>query len=156
MVRVFFLFVILSSTSAYSVEIDRRQFTLRDSIVNFATDYIGTPYKYGGTSPESGFDCSGFVSYVFRKFGVHLPRSSKAMGSLGVTTDSDDAQTGDIILFKGRTSSTIGHVGIVYQNGANDLIFIHSSSPRSGGVIISNLSQKYYKERLVKIVDVLS
>ena len=156
MARIIFLLAILVSTSSLAVSIERKPFTLRDSVVNYASEYIGTPYKYGGVQPETGFDCSGFVSYVFKKFGVQLPRSSKGMTTVGIETESNEAQTGDIILFKGRSSSSVGHVGIVYYNSANDLIFIHSSSPRSGGVIFSNLSEGYYKDRFVKIVDVLS
>lgn len=156
MARVFFIFVLFISTSSLAVSIERKPYTLRDSVVNYASDYVGVPYKYGGVKPETGFDCSGFVSYVFKKFGIQLPRSSRAMEEVGVETDSYKAKTGDIILFKGRSSSRVGHVGIVYYNSVNDLIFIHSSSPRSGGVIFSNLSEGYYKNRFVKIVDVLS
>jgi murein DD-endopeptidase / murein LD-carboxypeptidase len=154
--RTFFIITFLSfSASCSAVEIERKQFTYRDSIVNYASEFIGTPYKSGGVSP-SGFDCSGFVSYVFKKFGIQLPRSSKGMSVVGKAIESDEAQTGDIILFKGRASSTVGHVGIVYQMPTDDLVFIHSSSPRSGGVIVSSLSESYYQKRFVKIVDVLS
>ncbi|MCG8573389.1 MAG: C40 family peptidase [Flavobacteriales bacterium] len=138
-------------------ELDSCQdYTIRDSIAICAQEYIGTPYKWGGINPESGFDCSGFVLFVFKKFGIELPHSSRAMGSLGTEKDRTTAETGDIILFKGRNTSGIGHVGIVYNTPCNDLIFIHSSSPRSGGVIFSDLSESYYKARFVKIVDVLS
>lgn len=130
-------------------------YNLRDSIVVYAENFVGTPYKWGGESTE-GFDCSGFVLYVFKKFGIKLPHSSAAMGNLGVNKEKECAETGDIILFKGTQSSGIGHVGIVFDNGGEDLIFIHSSSYRGGGVKISKLSEGYYTQRFVKVVDVIS
>lgn len=130
-------------------------YNLRDSIVCYAENFIGTPYKWGGES-TTGFDCSGFVLYVFKKFGIKLPHSSAAMGNLGVQRKKEEAQTGDIILFKGTQSSTIGHVGIVFSSQTEDLIFIHASSYKGGGVKISKLSDGYYTQRFVKIVDVLS
>lgn len=130
-------------------------YSLRDSIANYAENFIGTPYLWGGES-TSGFDCSGFVLYVFKKFGIKLPHSSKAMGGLGKQKPKEEAETGDIILFKGTQSSTIGHVGIVYNNPDAGLMFIHASSSRGGGVKISQLSDGYYTQRFVKVVDILS
>lgn len=130
-------------------------YNLRDSIAMYADNFIGTPYVWGGES-TSGFDCSGFVLYVFKKFGVKLPHSSLAMGSLGKVKEKECAETGDIILFKGTQSSTIGHVGIVFDNGQEELIFIHASSSKGGGVKISRLSDGYYTQRFVKVVDIIS
>jgi lipoprotein Spr len=147
---------LLSSFFSFSNESDTVivNFDVRDSIVTYATEFIGTPYKWGGES-TSGFDCSGFVLYVFKKFGYRLPHSSAAMGNLGKVKEKECAESGDIILFKGTQSTSIGHVGIVYEN-AGELIFIHSSSYKGGGVKISKLSDGYYTQRFVKIVDVLS
>lgn len=130
-------------------------FNLRDSIADYAQNFIGTPYLWGGES-TSGFDCSGFVLFVFKKFGFKLPHSSAAMGNLGSTKEKSIAETGDIILFKGSQSSSIGHVGIVFCNDDENLIFIHSSSSKGGGVKISKLSDGYYTQRFVKVVDILS
>ena len=124
--------------------------------MNFAQKHIGSPYKYGGANPGHGFDCSGFVMYVFRKFGILLPHSSQSIAQLGSEKRVEEAELGDIILFKGRNTNSIGHVGIVYNTPDDELIFIHSSSPRSGGVIFSSLDDTYYQKRFVKIVDVLS
>lgn len=150
-------FMALSSFLSWSNETDSlyTSFELRDSIVGYANQFIGTPYKWGGES-TTGFDCSGFVLYVFKNFGIKLPHSSAAMGNLGEMKEKDSAQSGDIILFKGTQSSGIGHVGIVYEVCDNELVFIHSSSYRGGGVKISKLSDGYYTQRFVKIVDVLS
>lgn len=151
-----FLFGLIAFT-ARSNEADSScvAFNLRDSIVTYAQNFIGTPYKWGGEATD-GFDCSGFVLYVFKKFGVKLPHSSAAMGNLGKLKEKECAETGDIILFKGTQSAGIGHVGIVFENQTEDLIFIHSSSSRGGGVKISKLSDGYYTQRFVKVVDILS
>jgi len=150
----FILFSINSFSSETEVDSTCYNYYLRDSILSFANQFLGTPYKYGGES-TTGFDCSGFVKYVFKKFGFELPHSSAMMANSGEEKSKDIAEMGDIIVFKGRSSSTVGHVGIVFQNYLNDLIFIHSSSPRSGGVIISKLSEAYYKQRFIKVIDVL-
>lgn len=78
------------------------------------------------------------------------------MGGLGKEKEKECAQTADIILFKGTQSSTIGHVGIVFENSDNGLVFIHSSSSRGGGVKFSKLTDGYYTQRFVKVVDILS
>jgi cell wall-associated NlpC family hydrolase len=153
----FFLFLALGASNSFANDSDSLcvSYSLRDSIVTYAEQFVGTPYLWGGES-TSGFDCSGFVLYVFKKFGIKLPHSSRAMGDLGMMKDKDCAETGDIILFKGTQSSTIGHVGIVFENPDGNIIFIHASSSRGGGVKISNLTDGYYTQRFVKVVDILS
>ena len=147
---------IVFSSNATEIESATCEYSLRDSIAIYAQEQLGTPYVYGGAS-QKGMDCSGFVMFVYKKFGILLPHSSKSMAKLGTEKDKSLSQTGDLILFKGRSSSTVGHVGIVYNNLVNDeLIFIHSSSPRSGGVIFSSLDETYYKTRFIKVVDILS
>lgn len=149
--------IVLSSIAGFSNENDSLcvTYNLRDSITTYAQNFIGTPYIWGGESTR-GFDCSGFVLYVFKKFGIKLPHSSAAMGNLGRLKEKECAESGDIILFKGPQSSTIGHVGIVFENESGNLVFIHSSSSRGGGVKISQLSDGYYTQRFVKVVDVIS
>lgn len=152
----FFLTALTSFGNESNESREECNYTLRDSVAIYAQQYLGTPYVWGGVS-ESGFDCSGFVLYVFKKFGIELPHSSRILANLGEKRDKNEAKTGDLILFKGRNSSSVGHVGIVYNNVENgELIFIHSSSPRSGGVIFSSLNESYYKGKFVKIVDILS
>ncbi|HVR12759.1 MAG TPA: NlpC/P60 family protein, partial [Gaiellaceae bacterium] len=101
-------------------------------VVGIAMRYLGTPYVWGGASP-SGFDCSGFVMYVYAQMGVGLPHSSYAQYGAGVPVSYDQLQAGDLVFFDG-----LGHVGI-YIGGGN---FIHS--PHSGDVVkISSMSGWY-------------
>ncbi len=107
-------------------------------IIEKAQEYLGTPYRYGGSGP-GGFDCSGFVRYMFAQFDIDLPHNAAAQYRNGTEVSKEDLLPGDLVFFAcGRGG--IDHVGI-YSGGDQ---FIHSSSPRSGGVIFSTLSSGYY------------
>jgi cell wall-associated NlpC family hydrolase len=94
--------------------------------------YLGVPYVWGGASP-SGFDCSGFVMYVFSQLGVSLPHSSYSQYGMGVPVSRDQLQPGDLVFFNG-----LGHVGI-YAGGGS---FIHA--PHTGDVVkVSSISGWY-------------
>jgi len=97
-------------------------------VVPTAEQYIGTPYRYGGTSPRTGFDCSGFVQYVYGIQGVDLPRTSRQMAGSGVAVDPSTRAlaVGDLMLFS--QGGRISHVAIYAGNGR----FIHSSSSGNG------------------------
>ncbi|HMG82832.1 MAG TPA: NlpC/P60 family protein, partial [Ferruginibacter sp.] len=90
----------------------------RDDIVNFAKTLLGTTYKYACSNPSEGFDCSGFVFYVFGHFNIKVPRSSGEFLNEGHEVSIASAQPGDIILFTGTDSTdrSIGHIGIITQN----------------------------------------
>ncbi len=104
-------------------------------IVAYAKNYLGSKYVYGGSSP-SGFDCSGFTSYVYKHFGYSLSRSSSAQSGNGRAVGKENLQEGDIICFARNSGShKIGHVGIYIGSGK----FIHAANSRKG-VIISNVS----------------
>ena len=107
-------------------------------LVAEAKNYLGVPYVYGGTSP-SGFDCSGFVYYVYRQCGYSITRTATAQNGNGVYVSRDALQPGDIIIFYNSAMSGIGHSGIYIGDGQ----FIHASSG-SGSVVISSLSNSYY------------
>jgi cell wall-associated NlpC family hydrolase len=101
-------------------------------VVGIAMQYLGTPYVWGGASP-SGFDCSGFVMYVYAQVGVSLPHSTYAMWNVGVPVSYDQLQAGDLVFFYG-----LGHMGIYVGNG----MFIHA--PHTGDVVkISSMSGSY-------------
>jgi cell wall-associated NlpC family hydrolase len=101
-------------------------------VVGIAMQYLGTPYVWGGASP-GGFDCSGFVMYVYAQVGVSLPHSSYAQYGMGSPVSRSDLQPGDLVFFDG-----LGHVGIYVGGGS----FIHA--PHTGDVVkISSLSGWY-------------
>jgi cell wall-associated NlpC family hydrolase len=97
-------------------------------VVATGEQYIGTPYRYGGTSPRTGFDCSGFVQYVYGQQGVSLPRTSRQMAGAGTAVDPSrrSLAVGDLMLFS--QGGRISHVAIYAGNGR----FIHSSSSGNG------------------------
>jgi len=111
-------------------------------IVSKAAQYLGTPYRYGGSAP-GGFDCSGFTSYIFKQFNISLARTAAGQYAQGTAVSKANLIPGDLVFF--NTSGGISHVGIFVGNGK----FIHSSSPRSGGVIYSGLGETYYASRYV-------
>ncbi|WP_295517929.1 NlpC/P60 family protein [uncultured Pseudomonas sp.] len=115
---------------------------LADQILNRATQLVGTPYRKGG-STLAGFDCSGFVNYVFReRAGMKLPRSTREIIDLQVPVVSkNDLEPGDLLLFNSNGRGRVSHTGIYMGEGK----FIHSSSRRSGGVRVDSLDDQYWK-----------
>lgn len=121
-----------------------------DEIIDFAKRFIGTPYHYGGGTP-AGFDCSGFINYVMGNFGIKLSRSSPGIAEFGKTVKLADLQPGDLMFFKGRStsSSSVGHVAMVVEVANGQIKFIHSSTSR--GVIIDTFNgSQYYVPRYIK------
>lgn len=109
------------------------------AVVDYAKSFIGVPYVYGGTSP-SGFDCSGFVYYVYKNFGKDLYRVANDQAKNGIIVDRSELELGDIILFA-RNGSYINHVGIYVGDGQ----FIHA--PQTGrNVEITSMDSGYYND----------
>ena len=131
-------------TTSEEVSTETTSGTTGAAVVEYAKQYLGYKYVSGGASPSTGFDCSGFTSYVYKHFGITLNRSSKDQIKNGVAVEKSDLQLGDIVLFNNDANTAIGHVGI-YVGGDN---FIHASNP-SDGVKITSLSTSYYKTRYV-------
>ncbi|MEJ7558742.1 MAG: C40 family peptidase [Pedobacter sp.] len=131
--------------------------TTPNKLLEFAKTMLGIRYRTASSSPSRGFDCSGFVNYVFSNFGFKVPRSSRDFAASGETKKLEDARIGDVILFTGTNSSsrTPGHVGIVYSIDGDEVKFIHSSSGRAKGVTITSLDEGFYKKRFLKIVSIL-
>lgn len=123
-----------------------------DNIVNFAETLVGTPYVYASINPKVGFDCSGFITYVFNHFGISVPRSSIDFTDVGKAIPAEDAKRGDLILFTGTNPAErhVGHMGLIVSN-LDTLRFIHSSSGKAMGVTITPLN-KYYQNRFVKTI----
>src|SRR5678810_226587 len=129
--------------------------TIPDSLVTFGKSLVGTPYLYASSDPENGFDCSGFISYVFNHFGIAVPRSSVEFTNVGIEIPKEFASPGDLILFTGTDSTIriVGHMGIVESNERGNLLFLHSTSGKAQGVVISPL-HGYYETRFVKVIRV--
>lgn len=125
-------------------------------IVAFARKLLGIPYRYGGSSPKLGFDCSGFVNYVFKNFHFPVPRSSSAFSKRGQKVSLEEASPGDLILFRGTNPrvKSIGHIGIIISNIGEPLKFIHASSGKSQCVTETSLDARYQK-RFVKVIRIL-
>jgi len=131
-------------------------FHFRENLVGFAKEFMGIPYLYASANPAKGFDCSGFVKYVFKNFSIHVPHSSKAYSSLGKQVQPKDFKVGDVLVFYGfRNSTEIGHVGIICEANGMNSKFIHSSSGKSKGVIISELNSEMYSRRFYQCIDVI-
>ena len=108
-------------------------------IVAYAKKYLGYDYVLGGASPKSGFDCSGFVKYVYNHFGYKISRTSKTQAKDGKEVAKSDLQPGDIIILKNQSLTAIGHVGIYIGNNK----IIHASEP-GVGVVITDMDARGY------------
>ncbi len=126
-------------------------------IMSFAESLLGTRYRYASSNPKVGFDCSGFVSYVYKQFGFSGARSSADFANKGKAVKLAEAKVGDVLVFTGSNAKVRrpGHVGIIYSIDEDGKIkFIHSSSGKAKGVTITNL-EGYYKNRFLKAVTVM-
>ena len=118
---------------------------VRVSLVSYATQFVGNPYVWGGTSLTRGADCSGFVMSVFANYGISLPHSSRAQANCGTKISASDAQPGDLFFY--GNGSSINHVAIYIGGGS----VVHASSPKSG----IKISGAYYRTP-VKVVRVIN
>ena len=116
--------------------------SLANAVIDYSKSFLKSPDRYGGNS-KKGFDCSGFVSTVYKNFGVTLPRSSREMTSSGKPVSLPEIRKGDLLLFKNtRRRKGVSHVGIVTEVRNGDVLFIHSATHK--GVRIDVLSAPYY------------
>jgi probable lipoprotein NlpC len=124
-----------------------------DKIVRNALKYKGVKYKFGGTT-RRGMDCSGVIYVAFGQENFQLPRVSRDMAKRGKKISLRSTKKGDLLFFKtGKSKRRINHVGLVIANKKGQIRFIHSTSSR--GVIVSFLSEKYWKKAFVKATKVL-
>ena len=127
---------------------------LSDSLLQRGKTLMGTPYVWGGSSVKTGFDCSGFVSHVFKEeLGINLPRTTAQLIQMDAPVIArNDLVPGDLILFNNQGRGRVSHVGIYMGDGE----FIHSSSKRSGGVRVDKLSNNYWNASYLEAKRVLT
>jgi cell wall-associated NlpC family hydrolase len=112
------------------------------TILDYGRTLLGHPYRWAGSSP-GGFDCSGFVTHVFGRHGISLPRTSQAQFNVGTPISRSELQPGDLVFFTTYQAGA-SHVGIYYGNGR----FMHASSA-GGSVIWTDLGSQYYSSRFL-------
>lgn len=122
-----------------------------DQILAIGRSFLGMPYKYAGYDPSTGFDCSGFVSYLFSQFNVKLPRSSQELSKVGTPIPLKETRPGDLLFYGYKKNGAVrtSHVALVYSHINGKLAFIHSSSR---GVVIddpTSSSWDYWEQRFL-------
>lgn len=125
---------------------------VRTEMVEFALQYLGTPYQWAGNSPN-GFDCSGYIGYVYGNYGITLPRSAAAQKEFANHLKDNEAMKGDLAFFK--TGNKITHVGLIISNPGEPLKMVHSST--SKGIITTDIhASTYWSKKFVgvgRIID---
>jgi len=129
-----------------------RQERMRTEVVDYARQFVGAPYRYGGSSPRQGFDCSGFTAYVMRHIDLRLPHQSRAQAKSGAAIKPKQARPGDLIFYR-RGGGPIFHVSLVVSNDRRGITVVHSVN---GGVKVENISQSsYWKPKIASARDVV-
>jgi len=114
-----------------------------DDVHMYAVSLVGSPYRLGGSAPDSGLDCSGFVGHVFRQtIGIQLPRDSRAISEATQPLALAELQPGDLVFFN-TLNRAFSHVGIYLGEDR----FVHAASSRTGAVTVSSLGDRYWRER---------
>lgn len=126
-------------------------------LVKFAKMFEGIRYDYANSDPMRGFDCSGFVNYIYGYFNVKVPRISAQFDNIGKTISLTSVRAGDILLFKGSNvnSKETGHLGIVTEVKGGKIFFLHSATSNNRGIMTSNIDETYFKARFIKAIRVL-
>jgi cell wall-associated NlpC family hydrolase len=122
---------------------------LRSDLVQTARKYIGTRYRAAGTSPNKGFDCSGFTQYVFDKENIDLPRVSRDQAKYGRSIALQDVRPGDLIFFQRSRTGPVFHVSLVVKHDRDELRVVHATTSR--GVIEEDINRSdYWQSKVAK------
>jgi hypothetical protein len=131
-----------------------KEMLLRKDIVSFAQTQIGKTYQYAGKTPETGFDCSGFTSFVMSKYGIKISASSRDQALQGKSIQVNSVKPGDLIFYRRSASEPIFHVSLVVSNEGGDIRVVHSTTSR--GVIVDNITaSKYWRPYIDSARDVV-
>ncbi|PWG06617.1 C40 family peptidase [Polaribacter aquimarinus] len=159
MKKIMFLMMVLTlvlsscSSSKNVSKNNKKPVTKADKIIANAMQYKGVRYKFGGTT-KRGMDCSGVVYVAYGSQNIQLPRISRDMAKKGRKISLNKVKKGDLVFFRtSKRRRRINHVGLVVSNKKGQIRFIHATSSR--GVIISLISEKYWKNAFVKATTVL-
>lgn len=122
---------------------------IRHRIVLDALGQVGRPYRYGGATPEAGFDCSGLIQYIFAQSGIRIPRTTLEQRAIGIEIDEDDILPGDLLFYR-FGSGRVDHVALYLGDGEA----IHA--PASGrSIIVAGVDMKYWRQRFVEAVRIV-
>lgn len=154
---VFSSFALLSFKSTNMAPADRaadaEMMQFRADVTGYAQNFTGLRYRYAGHSPKTGFDCSGFTSYILHEFQVNVSACSRTQSTQGVKIPLNNVLPGDLIFF-GRPGY-VHHVAMVVENTPDGIFVVHSTCSR--GIIVENIStSKYWKPKILFARDVIS
>lgn len=141
----------ITKPGANTLQIDvNRYFASVDSMIALGKKYLGVRYSYGGTTP-SGFDCSGFVSYLFASHGFKISKASRELAHFGHEVKLECVQPGDLAFFKGRStkSSEVGHVALVINAMGNRWDIIHATVHKGIWIDHDVMNIEYYQKRFL-------
>lgn len=140
-----------AATASNILRVDaNRYFSVVDSMVVLGKKYLGVKYTYGGNTP-TGFDCSGFVSYLFGAYGFKLSKASRELAKFGHEVNEGCLQAGDLAFFKGRStkSSEVGHVALVISAMGGQWDIIHATVHKGIWIDHDVMNIDYYKQRFL-------
>ena len=146
LITIVFYVTACSSPSKYpaSDSVKSKSHSKQKRIISIAKAQLGKPYRFGGTSPTKGFDCSGLINFSFKKAGLAVPRTTKQLYRASSPISRRHLKTGDLVFFK-INRRKVSHVGLYLGNNR----FIHA--PSSGKYVnIANLNDKYWRQRFVR------
>ena len=147
----------LSVSDAHKKSNFQKKTEVREQLVKFSEKFLGVPYLYASSDPQVGFDCSGFINYVYKSFNFNVPRTTKDFSNFGMNVEINEVKKGDLLIFTGTepNSMEIGHIGIVLHPKGMQSDFIHASSGKASGVTVSSLASEHYTKRFVKAISVI-